>query len=73
MIGFPKFSCSSTLEQWCHSDLDSDAFCCVCGSSNNDEINYLLECSQCSIKVCGNPEHAQLELEYNPSSFVITW
>ncbi|KAM2024470.1 hypothetical protein ACFX1X_017492 [Malus domestica] len=42
---------TSTLEQRCHSDLDSDAFCCVCGSSNNDEINYLLECSQCSIKV----------------------
>ncbi|XP_010244759.1 PREDICTED: uncharacterized protein LOC104588505 isoform X2 [Nelumbo nucifera] len=31
--------------------LDSDAFCCVCGSSNKDETNCLLECSHCLIKV----------------------
>ncbi|KAF8407194.1 hypothetical protein HHK36_006321 [Tetracentron sinense] len=31
---------------------DSDAFCCVCGSSNKDEINFLLECGQCLIRVC---------------------
>ncbi|KAH7671895.1 Histone-lysine N-methyltransferase protein [Dioscorea alata] len=30
---------------------DSDAFCCVCGSSNNEEIDRLLECSQCLIRV----------------------
>ncbi|XP_060673473.1 uncharacterized protein LOC107421144 isoform X3 [Ziziphus jujuba] len=35
----------------CSSLLNSDAFCCVCGSSKKDEFNYLLECSQCSIKV----------------------
>ncbi|PRQ26681.1 putative histone-lysine N-methyltransferase transcription regulator PHD family [Rosa chinensis] len=46
-----KFRCSSTQEHWCHSDLDSVAFCCVCGSSNQDEINNLLECSQCLIRV----------------------
>ncbi|KAI4316365.1 hypothetical protein L6164_024351 [Bauhinia variegata] len=31
--------------------LDSDVFCCVCQSSSNDEINCLLECSRCLIKV----------------------
>ncbi|KAK6927584.1 hypothetical protein RJ641_006175, partial [Dillenia turbinata] len=31
--------------------LDADAFCCVCGSSNKDETNCLLECSQCLIRV----------------------
>ncbi|XP_052886576.1 uncharacterized protein LOC108452097 [Gossypium arboreum] len=35
----------------CSSSADSDAFCCVCGSSNKDEFNCLLECSQCSIRV----------------------
>ncbi|KAA3458046.1 SET domain-containing protein/PHD_2 domain-containing protein/zf-HC5HC2H_2 domain-containing protein [Gossypium australe] len=35
----------------CSSSADSDAFCCVCGSSNKDEFNLLLECSQCSIRV----------------------
>ncbi|XP_059592247.1 uncharacterized protein LOC100255892 isoform X4 [Vitis vinifera] len=30
---------------------DTDAFCCVCGSSNKDEINCLLECSRCLIRV----------------------
>ncbi|KAJ0984315.1 hypothetical protein J5N97_002671 [Dioscorea zingiberensis] len=30
---------------------DSDAFCCVCGSSNKDEINRLLDCNQCLIRV----------------------
>ncbi|KAL6296703.1 hypothetical protein ACE6H2_004845 [Prunus campanulata] len=51
-LGLCKLSSkSSTLEHQCHSDLDSDAFCCVCGSSNKDEINNLLTCSQCSIKV----------------------
>ncbi|KAL5853168.1 hypothetical protein ACOSQ3_008286 [Xanthoceras sorbifolium] len=33
------------------SIMDSDAFCCVCGGSNKDEINCLLECSRCFIKV----------------------
>lgn len=71
MIGFDKFCYSSTLEHRCHSDLDSDAFCCVCGSSNKDEINNLLTCSQCSIKVCGSPEHIQLE--FHPISYAIVW
>lgn len=31
--------------------LDSDAFCCVCGRSNKDEINCILECSCCLIRV----------------------
>ncbi|KAB2019972.1 hypothetical protein ES319_D07G034200v1 [Gossypium barbadense] len=35
----------------CSSSADADAFCCVCGSSNKDEFNCLLECSQCSIRV----------------------
>eukprot|EP00268_Persea_americana_P028110 TRINITY_DN27341_c0_g1_i5.p1 TRINITY_DN27341_c0_g1~~TRINITY_DN27341_c0_g1_i5.p1 ORF type:complete len:1728 (+),score=355.07 TRINITY_DN27341_c0_g1_i5:389-5185(+) len=30
---------------------DLDIFCCVCGSSNNDEFNRLLECSCCLIRV----------------------
>ncbi|XP_020536500.2 uncharacterized protein LOC105637593 isoform X1 [Jatropha curcas] len=30
---------------------DMDSFCCVCGSSNKDEVNDLLECGQCSIRV----------------------
>ncbi|GLT76145.1 hypothetical protein SLA2020_478210 [Shorea laevis] len=33
------------------SDANSDVSCCVCGSSKKDEINDLLECSQCSILV----------------------
>ncbi|KAF6147622.1 hypothetical protein GIB67_031613 [Kingdonia uniflora] len=33
-------------------DLDSNAFCCVCGSSDQDEVNRLLECSCCKIRVC---------------------
>ncbi|XP_052190109.1 uncharacterized protein LOC127799890 isoform X2 [Diospyros lotus] len=36
----------------CQSSIsDLDAFCCVCGSSNKDEINCLLECSRCLIRV----------------------
>nr|CAD1831884.1 unnamed protein product [Ananas comosus var. bracteatus] len=31
--------------------LDSDAFCCVCSGSNQENINRLIECSQCFIKV----------------------
>ncbi|KAK1316974.1 Histone-lysine N-methyltransferase ATX1 [Acorus calamus] len=31
--------------------LDSDAFCCVCGGSSNDEVNQLLKCNRCLIKV----------------------
>uniref|UniRef100_A0A1D1XRD8 Histone-lysine N-methyltransferase ATX2 n=1 Tax=Anthurium amnicola TaxID=1678845 RepID=A0A1D1XRD8_9ARAE len=33
------------------SILDSDAFCSVCGSSNKDDVNYLLECNSCLIRV----------------------
>ncbi|KAK3003108.1 hypothetical protein RJ639_019790 [Escallonia herrerae] len=35
----------------CQPFLDLDAFCCVCGSSNEDEVNCLLECNQCLIRV----------------------
>lgn len=31
--------------------LVGDLFCCVCGGANNDEVNCLLECSKCLIKV----------------------
>ncbi|XP_072993495.1 uncharacterized protein [Typha latifolia] len=31
--------------------LDSDAFCCVCGSSNQEDVNILIECNQCLIRV----------------------
>ncbi|XP_020528001.1 uncharacterized protein LOC18442513 isoform X2 [Amborella trichopoda] len=31
--------------------LDSDVFCCVCGGSDKDDFNCILECSQCLIKV----------------------
>lgn len=50
---FNEVCCRSPQVQRCSSLLNSDAFCCVCGGSNRDEFNYLLECSQCSIKVCG--------------------
>ncbi|XP_014504418.1 uncharacterized protein LOC106764634 isoform X4 [Vigna radiata var. radiata] len=33
------------------STIKSDTFCCVCRSSSNDEINCLLECCQCLIRV----------------------
>ncbi|XP_043700806.1 uncharacterized protein LOC122651477 [Telopea speciosissima] len=33
------------------SVLEVNAFCCVCGSSNKDEMNDLLECGRCSIRV----------------------
>lgn len=39
------------LEREHLSATDSDSFCCVCGSSNKDEVNCLLECGQCLIKV----------------------
>ncbi|PON71299.1 Methyltransferase [Parasponia andersonii] len=41
----------SLQEQACSSALDSDSLCSVCGGSNKDEINYLLECSRCLIRV----------------------
>ncbi|XP_057959265.1 uncharacterized protein LOC131151840 isoform X2 [Malania oleifera] len=42
----------SIKEDGCESFiLDSDAFCCVCGSSDKDEINCLLECNRCLIRV----------------------
>ncbi|KAK2659681.1 hypothetical protein Ddye_006214 [Dipteronia dyeriana] len=41
----------SSQEHRSLSIMDSDAFCCVCGGSNKDEINCLLECSRCFIKV----------------------
>lgn len=44
-------SCSSVQEHTNISIINSDAFCCVCRSSNNDKINCLLECSRCLIKV----------------------
>ncbi|RVW53854.1 hypothetical protein CK203_099670 [Vitis vinifera] len=43
---------------------DTDAFCCVCGSSNKDEINCLLECIRLAMvfpefpKVVGIADHA---------------
>ncbi|CAK9146456.1 unnamed protein product [Ilex paraguariensis] len=42
---------TSTNEHCCQYASDLDAFCCVCGSSNKDEINCLLECNQCFIRV----------------------
>uniref|UniRef100_A0A5B7B2P3 Uncharacterized protein n=1 Tax=Davidia involucrata TaxID=16924 RepID=A0A5B7B2P3_DAVIN len=42
----------SNKEHQCQSStLNFDAFCCVCGSSNKDETNCLLECAQCLIRV----------------------
>ncbi|XP_058111386.1 uncharacterized protein LOC131254706 [Magnolia sinica] len=48
-IGEPRFSSKGNTSQ--AFSLDSDAFCCVCGNSNKDEINSLLECSRCLIRV----------------------
>lgn len=42
--------CRSTGQQ-SKSTADMDAFCCVCGNSNEDEVNCLLECSRCLIRV----------------------
>ncbi|KAL6217038.1 hypothetical protein ACLB2K_010255 [Fragaria x ananassa] len=42
---------NSTQEHRCLCNCDSDPICCVCGSSNQDEINILLECNQCSVRV----------------------
>ncbi|KAL6985222.1 hypothetical protein U1Q18_018600 [Sarracenia purpurea var. burkii] len=41
----------SPEEHQCQSVSHLDAFCCVCGSYDNDGINCLLECSQCLIRV----------------------
>ncbi|KAE8056326.1 hypothetical protein FH972_013108 [Carpinus fangiana] len=38
-------------EHGCLSISNSDAFCCVCGRSNQDDINSLLECGRCLIRV----------------------
>ncbi|XP_030481904.2 uncharacterized protein LOC115698826 isoform X2 [Cannabis sativa] len=43
--GLCKVAEISLQEQTCTS------FCCVCGSSNEDEINNILECSRCLIRV----------------------
>ncbi|XP_042989287.1 uncharacterized protein LOC122316660 isoform X3 [Carya illinoinensis] len=45
------YSSKSMQEHRCLPISYSDAFCCVCGSSNQDDINCLLECSQCLIRV----------------------
>ncbi|KAI7993840.1 Histone-lysine N-methyltransferase trr [Camellia lanceoleosa] len=46
------YSAKSTEMHQCQSSIsDLDAFCCVCGSSNNDEINCLLDCGRCLIRV----------------------
>ncbi|XP_058203339.1 uncharacterized protein LOC131317750 isoform X2 [Rhododendron vialii] len=42
---------SDEEHQWQSSISQSDAFCCVCGSSNKNDINCLLECSRCLIRV----------------------
>ncbi|KAI3826025.1 hypothetical protein L1987_00066 [Smallanthus sonchifolius] len=39
------------MELTCKSTPDVDKFCNVCGSVNNDELNCLLECNRCLIKV----------------------
>ncbi|KAJ8461757.1 hypothetical protein OPV22_034683 [Ensete ventricosum] len=31
--------------------VNSDSFCCVCGSSNQEDANHLIECNDCLIKV----------------------
>ncbi|XP_019704141.1 uncharacterized protein [Elaeis guineensis] len=31
--------------------LDSEVFCCVCGGSNQEDVNHLLECNRCMIRV----------------------
>ncbi|GMH10850.1 hypothetical protein Nepgr_012691 [Nepenthes gracilis] len=42
----------SVEKQWCQSrPSDSDALCCVCGGSKQDDTNCLVECHQCLIKV----------------------
>ncbi|XP_059459429.1 uncharacterized protein LOC132188988 isoform X5 [Corylus avellana] len=41
----------SIQEHGCLSISNSDAFCCVCGRSNQDDINCLLECGRCLIRV----------------------
>uniref|UniRef100_A0A2P2LDD9 Uncharacterized protein LOC105637593 n=2 Tax=Rhizophora mucronata TaxID=61149 RepID=A0A2P2LDD9_RHIMU len=33
------------------SAIDCESTCCVCGSSNEDEVNCLLQCGQCPIRV----------------------
>ncbi|KAF5456778.1 hypothetical protein F2P56_026221 [Juglans regia] len=45
------YSGKSIQEHRCLPISYSDAFCCVCGSSNQDDINCLLECSRCLIRV----------------------
>ncbi|XVF89362.1 hypothetical protein PTKIN_Ptkin19aG0124300 [Pterospermum kingtungense] len=41
----------SIKELRCSTSANSDVFCCVCGSSNNDEFNSILECWRCSVRV----------------------
>ncbi|XP_024982570.1 uncharacterized protein LOC112518972 isoform X5 [Cynara cardunculus var. scolymus] len=41
----------SPEELTCKSTPDVDTFCHVCGSLNNDEMNCLLECNRCLVKV----------------------
>ncbi|KAI7747226.1 hypothetical protein M8C21_002018 [Ambrosia artemisiifolia] len=44
-------SISRSPKELCKSAPNVDNFCNVCGSLNNDELNYLLECNGCLIKV----------------------
>ncbi|PKA62451.1 Histone-lysine N-methyltransferase ATX2 [Apostasia shenzhenica] len=53
-----QHSNASAIKQWIHrrnwSDSftsNADSFCCVCGGSNKEELNCLLKCNRCLIKV----------------------
>ncbi|XP_038695723.1 uncharacterized protein LOC119992950 isoform X3 [Tripterygium wilfordii] len=53
LVGTSKFKMKSrSAQEHKHVPLrNSDALCCVCGSSSEDEVNCLVECSQCLIRV----------------------
>ncbi|KAK7320672.1 hypothetical protein VNO77_30365 [Canavalia gladiata] len=50
--GFCYTKCGNSIQDHTSASIiNSDVFCCVCQSSSNDEINCLLECSRCLIRV----------------------
>ncbi|KAJ4827238.1 hypothetical protein Tsubulata_015200 [Turnera subulata] len=52
LLGSDKVKVERYIQDKQHSSLaNSESFCCVCGSSNEDDINCLVECGKCLIKV----------------------
>lgn len=62
----------SSEEPTCKATPDVNSFCHVCGSLNSDEMNCLLECNRCLIKVYKSPIYFIVSLRREFTSILIT-